>query len=241
MPTKMNKQQMSKFIALRVADEMIPGTLNNLGVGIPTMISTLVSPEKDIWFHGENGVIGVGQAAFDIINSTNAQGKAADDADIIDSSGYSVSISPGASFFDSATSFGIIRGGHLHTTVLGTMEVAENGDIANYKIPGKVLAGMGGAMDLCVGARRVIVACIHTNRGMPKLLKRCTLPLTAAGVVKEVVTEMGVFDIQDGRFVVREYNGEFTPEEIQAATEAELIFPADVKKMEPRYLEEAMK
>lgn len=242
MNIEMNKKQIMRFIANRVADELIPGTLNNLGVGIPTMVSQFVAPEKNIWLHGENGVISIGKAAFEVIERTNAQATdKTDDDDMVDSEGNSKFLTPGTCFFDTSTSFGIIRGGHLHTTVLGTMEVAENGDIANYMVPGKLLAGMGGGMDLCVGAKRVIVAATHTNNGKPKLLKHCNLPLTAVGVVNMVVTEMGVFDIKDGHFVVREYNSNYTLEEIQKNTEAELVIPKDVKTMDARYFEEAMK
>lgn len=238
----MNKKQIMRFIANRVADELVPGTLNNLGVGIPTMVSQFVAPEKNIWLHGENGVISIGKAAFEVIERTNAQATdKTDDDDMVDSEGNSKFLTPGTCFFDTSTSFGIIRGGHLHTTVLGTMEVTENGDIANYMVPGKLLAGMGGGMDLCVGAKRVIVAATHTNNGKPKLLKHCNLPLTAVGVVNMVVTEMGVFDIRDGHFVVREYNSNYTLEEIQKNTEAELVIPKDVKTMDARYFEEAMK
>lgn len=242
MNIEMNKKQIMRFIANRVADELVPGTLNNLGVGIPTMVSQFVAPEKNIWLHGENGVISIGKAAFEVIERTNAQATdKTDDDDMVDSEGNSKFLTPGTCFFDTSTSFGIIRGGHLHTTVLGTMEVTENGDIANYMVPGKLLAGMGGGMDLCVGAKRVIVAATHTNNGKPKLLKHCNLPLTAVGVVNMVVTEMGVFDIKDGRFVVREYNSNYTLEEIQKNTEAELVIPKDVKTMDARYFEEAMK
>lgn len=238
---EMTKKQMQMLIALRAADELEPHSFNNLGVGIPTMISELVPPEKDVWFQGENGVIGVGSAAFDVINNTNAQASdKAEDPDIIDSSGFSKSVNAGASFFDSSVSFTMIRGGHIHTAVLGTMEVAENGDIANYMIPGKALAGMGGAMDLCTGVQRVIVTSFHTQGGRPKLLKKCTLPLTAVGAVKTVVTEMGVFDVKDGHFVVREYNPNYTKEEIQAATEAELDF-SSAKELDQHYIDEALK
>lgn len=242
MNIEMNKKQIMRFIANRVADELVPGTLNNLGVGIPTMVSQFVAPEKNIWLHGENGVISIGKAAFEVIERTNAQATdKTDDDDMVDSEGNSKFLTPGTCFFDTSTSFGIIRGGHLHTTVLGTMEVTENGDIANYMVPGKLLAGMGGGMDLCVGAKRVIVAATHTNNGKPKLLKHCNLPLTAVGVVNMVVTEMGVFDIRDGHFVVREYNSNYTLEEIKKNTEAELVIPKDVKTMDARYFEEAMK
>lgn len=239
---ELNKEQAQKLIALRVADELVPGTFNNLGVGLPTMIAGLVPNEKDIWFQGENGVIGVGNSAFDIINQTNAQASdKAVDPDIIDSSGFTNTVTEGASFFDSSVSFSMIRGGHIHTAVLGTMEVAENGDIANYMIPGRALAGMGGAMDLCSGVQRVIVATLHSNNGKPKMLERCTLPLTAAGVVKIVVTELGVFDVKDGHFVVREYNPNYTFEQIQEVTGAKLVFPENCQPIAAHYFEAAVK
>lgn len=242
MKIEMNKKQIMRFIAIRVADELVAGTLNNLGVGIPTMVSQFVAPEKNIWLHGENGVISIGKAAFEVIERTNAQATdKTDDDDMVDSEGNSNSLTPGTCFFDTSVSFGIIRGGHLHTTVLGTMEVSESGDIANYMVPGGLLAGMGGGMDLCVGAKRVIIAATHTNKGKAKLLKHCKLPLTAVGAANMVVTEMGVFDIKDGHFVVREYNSNYTLEEIQKNTEAELVIPKDVKTMDARYFEEAMK
>lgn len=238
---ELTKEQAQKLIALRVADELLPGTFNNLGVGLPTMIAGLVPNERDIWFQGENGVIGVGNSAFDIINQTNAQSSAQEDPDIIDSSGFSNTVTKGASFFDSSVSFTMIRGGHIHTAVLGTMEVAQNGDIANYMVPGKALAGMGGAMDLCSGVQRVIVATLHSNGGKPKMLDKCTLPLTAQGVVKTVVTELGVFDVKDNRFVVREYNPNYTFEQIQTETGATLVFPEDCKPLANHYFEQAMK
>lgn len=238
---ELTKEQAQKLIALRVADELLPGTFNNLGVGLPTMIAGLVPNERDIWFQGENGVIGVGNSAFDIINQTNAQSSVQEDPDIIDSSGFSNTVTKGASFFDSSVSFTMIRGGHIHTAVLGTMEVAQNGDIANYMVPGKALAGMGGAMDLCSGVQCVIVATLHSNGGKPKMLDKCTLPLTAQGVVKTVVTELGVFDVKDNRFVVREYNPNYTFEQIQTETGATLVFPEDCKPLANHYFEQAMK
>lgn len=236
----MNKEQSMKFIAKRVAGELEDNTLVNLGVGLPTMVSEYVEDDRDILMHAENGLIGIGKATFDVINSTNKKEseKVESDPDVIGSSAGAVGIQKGASFFDSATSFAIIRGGHVDVTVLGTMEVAENGDIANYMIPGKRVAGMGGAMDLCTGCKKVIIATFHTNRGKPKLLKKCTLPLTAVNAVSTIVTEMGVFDVNPEGFVVREYNPSYTFEEIQDATEATLVFNEATKPVDEHYFEE---
>lgn len=237
----MNKEQVAKFIAKRIAGELEPGNLVNLGVGLPTGVSEFVTPEQGILMHGENGVIGLGKVAFSVINNTASKdaGKEADEDDdlVIDAGAGKTGISPGASFFDSTTSFGLIRGGHVDVTVLGTMEVDEKGNIANYMIPGKKVAGMGGAMDLCVGAKKVIVATYHTAGDQPKLIKKCTLPLTAKTVVKTVVTEMGVFDITAEGFVLREYNPEYTIDQIKAATGAELTVPANVQTTPAHYFE----
>ncbi len=236
---KMNKEQATKFIAKRIAAELKSGTLVNLGVGIPTLVSDFVGPERDIQMHGENGVIGVGNAAFEVINNTSKGISKAEeiDEDVINSGAGTTAVEPGASFFDSATSFAIIRGGHVDVTVLGTMEVAENGDIANYMIPGKRVAGMGGAMDLCVGAKKVIVATFHTQGSRSKLLRKCTLPLTASKAVNTVVTELGVFDVTEQGFTIREYNPAYTFEEIQAATNASLFIPETVKPVDSVYYE----
>jgi acetate CoA/acetoacetate CoA-transferase beta subunit len=234
----MDKGLQGKFIAKRIAGLLEPGSLVNLGVGLPTGVSDYVQPEQEVLMHGENGVIGLGKAAFGVINQTAAGGKESSKKGlVIDAGAGAASVQKGAAFFDSATSFGIIRGGHVDATVLGTMEVDEEGNIANYMIPGKRVAGMGGAMDLCVGAKKVIVATYHTAGGAPKIVKRCTLPLTAQKAVDMIVTEMGVFDITPEGIKVREYNPEYTLEEIQAATGAQLIIPVDVATTPAEYFE----
>ena len=233
----MNREQMEKFIAKRVAGELKPGTLVNLGVGIPTMVAEFIDNDKDILLHGENGVIGLGKVAFEVIDATSGKNKSDSDDVVINAGAAKVGVEVGASFFDSATSFGLIRGGHVHTTVLGTMEVDESGSLANYLIPGKVVAGMGGAMDLCNGAKEVIVETYHTNKGKAKILKKCKLPLTAKNCVKKIITEMGVFEVTELGLKVAEYNPEYTLEEIQAVTEAELIIPEAVKTTPVHYFE----
>lgn len=224
---RVDKDQAMRLIAHRISDELKTGMLVNLGVGIPTIVSEYIDADKNIQMLAENGVIGSDSSAFSVINSTS---KNADE--------NTTAVDPGASYFDSATSFGMIRGGHVDVTVLGTMEVAENGDIANYLIPGKKVAGMGGAMDLCTGCKKVIVASLHTNRDQAKLLKRCTLPLTASKAVNTVVTELGVFDVTEKGFYVREYNPAFTLEEIQTLSEAVLHTDELTKAMDDKYFKE---
>ncbi|MBW8383426.1 MAG: 3-oxoacid CoA-transferase subunit B [Youngiibacter sp.] len=235
----MDKDKAAKFIAKRIAGDLKRGSLVNLGVGLPTVVADYVTPEMEVLMHGENGVIGLGSTAFDVIKKTEGKDKKlAEQDDLVINAGASkTGISKGASFFDSTTSFGIIRGGHVDATVLGTMEVDEKGNIANYMIPGKKVAGMGGAMDLCVGAKKVLVATYHTAGTEPKILKECTLPLTAKKVVTSIYTEMGVFDVTPEGIKVREYNPEYTLEEIQAATGAKLIIGEDVKPVPAHYFE----
>lgn len=217
----MDKQQMQEFIAKRVALELKDGALVNLGIGLPTLVANFVPEGRDVLFQSENGFIGLGpMPAEDQI-----------DPCIANAGGMPVTILPGGSFFDSAMSFGIIRGGHVDTTVLGALQVAENGDIASYMIPGKMVPGMGGAMDLLSGAKKVIVAMEHTNKGNPKLLKQCTLPLTAVRAVDMIVTEMGVIEVTDVGFVLIEQNPDFTLEEIKAATGTELTISRALKQM----------
>jgi len=217
----MDKQQMQEFIAKRVALELKDGALVNLGIGLPTLVANFVPEGRDVLFQSENGFIGLGPMPEE------------DQVDpcIANAGGMPVTILPGGSFFDSATSFGIIRGGHVDTTVLGALQVAENGDIASYMIPGKMVPGMGGAMDLLSGAKRVIVAMEHTNKGNHKLLKECTLPLTAVNAVDLIVTEMGVIEVTHEGFVLIEQNPDYTLEQIQEATGAELIISMDLKPM----------
>lgn len=217
----MDKQQMQEFIARRVAQELQDGTLVNLGIGLPTLVANFVPEGRDVTFQSENGFIGVGPVpAEDQI-----------DPCIANAGAMPVTILPGGSFFDSAMSFGIIRGGHVDVTVLGALQVAENGDIANYMIPGKMVPGMGGAMDLLSGAKKVIVAMEHTAKGAPKLLSECTLPLTAVNAVDLIVTEMGVIEVTHEGFVLIEQNPDYTLDEIKTATGAPLIISAALKQM----------
>ena len=217
----MDKQQMQEFIARRVALELQDGDLVNLGIGLPTLVANFVPEGREVLFQSENGFIGLGPVP------TEEQV----DPCITNAGAMPVTIVPGGSFFDSAISFGIIRGGHVDTTVLGALQVAENGDIANYMIPGKMVPGMGGAMDLLNGAKKVIVAMEHTAKGSHKLLKECTLPLTAVNAVDLIVTEMGVIEVTHEGFVLIEQNPNYTLDEIKAATGADLIISLDLKLM----------
>ena len=217
----MDKQQTQEFIARRVAMELQDGDLVNLGIGLPTLVANFIPEDRDVFLQSENGFIGLGPAP------------AEDEIDpcIANAGAMPVTIVPGGSFFDSAVSFGIIRGGHVNTTVLGALQVAENGDIANYMIPGKMVPGMGGAMDLLSGAKKVIVAMEHTAKGAHKLLKECTLPLTAVSAVDLIVTEMGVIEVTEKGFVLIEYNPDYSLEEIHNATGADLIISQSLKPM----------
>lgn len=217
----MDKQQMQEFIAKRVAQELQDGTLVNLGIGLPTLVANFVPEGRDVTFQSENGFIGVGPVPTE------------DQLDpcIANAGAMTVTILPGGSFFDSAMSFGIIRGGHVDVTVLGALQVAENGDIANYMIPGKMVPGMGGAMDLLSGAKKVIVAMEHTAKGAPKLLRECTLPLTAVNEVDLIITEMGVIEVTHEGFVLIEQNPEYSLDDIKTATGAPLLVSAALKQM----------
>lgn len=218
----MDKKERKAFIAKRVAKELHDGDVVNLGIGLPTMVASYVPEGMDVTFQSENGFVGLGPAP--------EEGK--EDKDIVNAGGMPVTIKEGGVFFDSATSFGIIRGGHVDMTVLGALQVDEKGNLANWMIPGKMVPGMGGAMDLVVGAKKVIVAMEHTVKGNPKILKECNLPLTAAGEVDLIITEMGVMEVTDKGLVLTEINPEFTVEDVKNATEAELIVADDLKKME---------
>ena len=209
----MDKNQIKAYIAKRVAKELNDGDVVNLGIGLPTMVANYVPNGLNVFFQSENGFIGVGPAPLE----------GQEDSRIVNAGAQCVTILPGGVFFDSATSFGIIRGGHVDMTVLGALQVDEKGNLANWMIPGKMVPGMGGAMDLVVGAKKVIVAMEHTVKGTHKILKECTLPLTAAGQVNLIITEMGVIEVTEQGLVLTEVNPEFSIEEIQVATEAELI------------------
>lgn len=207
----LTKDQMQERIARRVAQELTDNSLVNLGIGLPTKVANYIPENISVTLQSENGFIGLGPAP-EIIDPT-----------IVNAGGQPVSIEKGGAFFDSSTSFGIIRGGHVDATVLGALQVDEAGNIANYLIPGKLVPGMGGAMDLLVGAKKVIVAMEHTNKGKPKILKQCNLPLTAQGVVTKIITEMGVLEVTEKGIEVTEIFPDFTFDEIQVATEVQLI------------------
>ncbi len=218
----MEKHEVKAFIARRVARELKDGDVVNLGIGLPTLVAGFVPRGVLIFFQSENGFIGVGPPP--------APG--AEDPRIVNAGGQCVTILPGGAFFDSATSFGIIRGGHVDATVLGALQVDEQGNLASWMIPGKMVPGMGGAMDLVTGAKKVIIAMEHTAKGEPKILKRCVYPLTAARQVDYIVTEMGFMEVTAAGIVLKEINPEFSVDEVQAATEAGLIIPEDLKRME---------
>ncbi|HBD63726.1 MAG TPA: succinyl-CoA--3-ketoacid-CoA transferase [Clostridiales bacterium] len=207
-------------IAKRIAKLLHDGDVVNLGIGLPTMVANYIPEGMDITFQSENGFLGLGPAP----EAGN------EDWELVNAGGMPSSILPGGMFFDSATSFGIIRGGHVDATVLGAMEVDENGNLANWKIPGKMVPGMGGAMDLVVGAKTVIIAMVHTQKGTPKILKQCTLPLTAKEQVNIIVTEMALLRVTDKGLVLEEIGPEATVEEVIAATEANLIVSPDLKR-----------
>ena len=209
-----------ELIARRVAQEFENGDFVNLGIGIPTMVANYLPEGVHIFLHAENGFLGMGPAPE----------PGMEDWDIVNAGGQASSILPGGASFDSATSFGIIRGGHLKATVLGALEVDEEGSLANWMIPGKMVPGMGGAMDLVVGARQVIIAMEHTAKGRPKILKKCTLPLTAVKEVDLIVTEMGVFNYQDG-LTLAEIGPGTTIDDIKSATEADFKVAPDLKPM----------
>ena len=209
-------------IAKRIAKELKDGFYVNLGIGIPTLVANHVPPEIAIEFQSENGVLGIGPFPFE----------GDEDADLINAGKQTITTMPGASFFDSSMSFSMIRGKHIDLTVLGAMEVAENGDIANWKIPGKLVKGMGGAMDLVASAENIIVAMMQVNkRGESKLLKRCSLPLTGIKCVKKIVTELGVYEIIAEGFLLIEYAPGVSVERIKNATEGNLIVSNGLKEM----------
>jgi len=209
-------------IARRIAQELQDGWYVNLGIGIPTLVANYIPDGINVEFQSENGLLGMGP--FPIEGS--------EDADLINAGKQTVTMLPGGSIFDSATSFAMIRGQHVQLTVLGAMEVAENGDIANWKIPGRMVKGMGGAMDLVASAENIIVAMQHTNRkGASKLLKACTLPLTGVGCVKKIVTNMAVLEVKEGGFHLLERAPGVSVDEIKNATEGRLVVEGDVPEM----------
>lgn len=209
-------------IAQRISREVKDGMYVNLGIGIPTLVANYVPENISVEFQSENGVLGMGPFPFE----------GEEDADLINAGKQTITILPGGSFFDSAFSFGMIRSQKVDLTILGAMEVSENGDIANWKIPGKMVKGMGGAMDLVASAENIIVAMMHVNKaGESKILKKCTLPLTGVNCVKKVVTELAVMEITDKGFKLLERAPGISVEDIVKATEADLIIEGEIPEM----------
>ena len=217
----MDKADIKSFIAARVARELNDGDVVNLGIGLPTLVPHYLPENVHVTLQAENGIIGAG-----VVTEENM-----DPIHVVDAGGRPAIATKAGCYIDSATSFGLIRGGHVDATILGGLEVDEEGSLANWIIPGKKMPGMGGAMDLLVGAKNVIVAMEHTAKGNPKILKKCRLPYTAVHCVTKIITEMCVIECTDRGLLLTEYNPEYTVEQIQAATEATLIVSPDLKPM----------
>ena len=211
------------FIAKRVAREFKDGDFVNLGIGIPTLVGNFIPKGVRVYFHSENGFTHIGPMPEDEKNI---------DRDLINASDQYVTILPGGAFFDSAVSFGIIRGGHLDATVLGGLQVDQEGNLANWRMPGKKTVGMGGGMDLAAGAKRVIIAMEHTNKGVPKIVKKCTVPLTGIRCVDLIVTDLAVMEVTENGLILKEIAPGVTVEQVREATEADFTVADDLKTIE---------
>jgi acetate CoA/acetoacetate CoA-transferase beta subunit len=219
----MDKNEIKAYIAKRVAKELHDGDVVNLGIGIPTLVTKYLPEGVHLVIHAEDGIVGAGGAPTE---------ENIDALHVVDAAGSPATVAPYGCFADSALNFGLIRGGHVDATILGGLEVDAEGSLSNWIIPGKKMPGMGGAMDLLVGAKKVIVAMEHTAKGNPKILEKCTLPYTAVHCVDLIITEMGVMEVTKEGIVLKEINPEFTVEEVQAATGAKLIISPDLKNVE---------
>ena len=218
---ELSKEQSREIIARRVAKEFGEGDVITLGIGLPTEVANYIPANLHVVFQSENGLLGVRRR--DLSGSDNPL--------VTNAGGIAVTTKPGAAFFDSQLSFAMIRGGHIDATVLGALEVDEEGNLANWMVPGVFVPGMGGAMDLVVGAKRVIIAMEHTNKGRPRIVKKCTLPLTAAKEVDLIVTERAVMEVTPQGLVLKEINPLFSLDDVLQATAAELIVPDDLQQI----------